>query len=324
MTGATPPPPDLFDRRVLLVSGKGGAGKTTVAAALAIAAVRTGRRVLLAEVEGRDGAAGLLGLEPPGFAERATPWGFSLLSITPREALLEYLWLFFHMRTLARTLRGAKVLDVATEAIPGFRDLMTAGKLYELTQWRDGTADARRRPYDVVVVDAPPTGQLVPFLQGPAAYRDLIRVGRPHRQLGSIERLMRDGSHLVLVSLPEELSVQETEETAAQLGAEGLPFSAVVVNRLRPAPFPRGVAAAAGRLTPEAMEAILGAAGARVTREACGEALASALGEAGRAESERRRVRRLERLGPVLTLPLLATERFGRAEVEALSRELPW
>src|SRR5205823_5628389 len=116
--------------------GKGGVGKTTVAAALARAAARAGRTVLLAEVEGRGGIARLLDIPAPGFEEPRTRFGFAVTSITPREALVEYLWLFFGMRTLSRTLARAKVVETATEGVPGFRDLMTAGKLFELSEWR--------------------------------------------------------------------------------------------------------------------------------------------------------------------------------------------
>src|SRR5205807_3182923 len=158
--------PDLFDRSVLVVSGKGGVGKTTVAAACARAGTRRRRRVILAEVESRDGLSGLLGVPRAGFQERRTRFGYSVLSITAKEALLEYLRLFFHMKAVARSLQRAKVVDVATEAIPGFRDVMVTGKLYELTGYRTGTGTHHGRiPYDLVVVDAPPTGQLLQFLE---------------------------------------------------------------------------------------------------------------------------------------------------------------
>src|SRR5438477_11664549 len=126
---------ELFDRSVLVVSGKGGVGKTVVAAACARAAARERRRVILAEVEGRGGVSRLLGLPTYGFEERRTPFGYTVLSITAREALLEYLWLFFRMKSLARSLAKAKVVEVAAEAVPGFRDVMVAGKMYELTGW---------------------------------------------------------------------------------------------------------------------------------------------------------------------------------------------
>jgi anion-transporting ArsA/GET3 family ATPase len=312
----------LFDRRVLVVSGKGGAGKTAVAAACAVAASRSVRNVLLVEVEGRDGLAGLLGIDPPGFAERDTPFGFRVLSITPREALLEYLRLFFRMRTLARTLRSARVVEVATEAIPGFRDLMSAGKLYELTEGRDGGKDLRRRPYDLVVVDAPPTGQLVPFMRGPSAFHDLIRVGRPHRQLASIERLLRERSRLVIVSTPEEMAVEETMETARQLHAEGLSLTAIVANRVRPSPYPRGTRTAGLRLTPSRLAELAARKGAELGHDGAGEALASASDEDARSRAERRHVRRLREAGPVIELPFLYTATFGAAEVEQLAAVL--
>jgi anion-transporting ArsA/GET3 family ATPase len=318
--------PGLFDRRVLLVSGKGGTGKTTVACACAMAGARSGRRVLLVEVEGRDGPARLLGLSAPGFSERDTPFGFRLLSITPREALLEYLWLFFRMRALAWTLRSARVVEVATEAIPGFRDLMSAGKLYELTEWRDRASgarrEARRRLYDLVVVDAPPTGQLVPFLRGPSAFRDLIRVGRPHRQLAFIDRLLRERSRLVLVATPDEMAVAETLDTAEQLRKERLELAAVVANQVRPPVYPRGTRAAARRL-PAARLAQLATGGSVRARPDLGEELlAAAAFEEERIRSQRRHLRRLHATGPVVELPFLYTTTFGPREVAELAAAL--
>ena len=311
--------PGLFDRRVLLVSGKGGTGKTTVASACAMAAARAGRRVLLVDVEGRDGPAGLLGLPAPGFSERDTPFGFRVLSITPREALLEYLWLFFRMRALARTLRSAKVVDVATEAIPGFRDLMSAGKLYELTEWRDQASNPRRPAYDVVVVDAPPTGQLVSFLRGPSAFRDLIRVGRPHRQLASIDRLLRERARLVLVATPDEMAVEETLDAVEQLREEELEPTAVVANQVRPPVYPRGTRAAALRL-PAARLAELAANGASRPDPRQGEELlAAAALEESRIRSQQRHLPRLRAAGPVVELPFLYTATFGPREVTELA-----
>jgi anion-transporting ArsA/GET3 family ATPase len=314
--------PSLFDRRVLVVSGKGGTGKTTVAAACAMAAARTGKRVLLADVEGREGPAGLLGLPDPGFAERETPFGFRILSITPREALLEYLRLFFHMGALARTLERARVVSVATESIPGFRDLMTAGKLYELTQWRDRSRGGERRPYDLVVVDAPPTGQLMAFLRGPAGFRDLIRVGRPARQLEGIDRLLHDHSRLVLVCIPEDMAVEETLETASELRAEDLPLTAIVANQVHAPPFPRGTRAAALRLSPERLSQVARGAGTPLSTRSAVAIVTQAATWDARAAAERRRLRSLERAGPVIELPFLFTPTFGSPEVTQLADAL--
>jgi anion-transporting ArsA/GET3 family ATPase len=310
---------DLLRDRVVLVSGKGGTGKTTVAAALAMAATRAGHRVLLAEVEGRDGLARLLDVTPPGFEERRTRWGFRVLSVTPREALLEYLHLFFHMGTLARPLRGAQVLETATESIPGFRDLMTAGKLYELTLWRDRSRDASRGPYDLVVVDAPPTGQLRPFLRGPTGFRDLIRVGRPARQLAGIDRLLREESRVVLACVPEEMAVQETAETVSALNDEGVSVSAVVANRVHPPPFPRGTRAAATRVSPSDLVAAARGAGVELSPEQATEALRTASAWDARTREERKQLRRLRAIAPVIELPYLYTSTFGSSEIRSLA-----
>ena len=304
-----------------MVSGKGGTGKTTVAAAMAVAAARGGRRVLLAETEGRDDASvsRLLDLPPPGFEERPTPWGFSLLSITPREALLEYLWLFLRVRSLSRTLARSNVVDVVTDGVPGFRDSMVAGKLYELTWHRDIRGDPARPPFDQVVVDAPPTGQLLGFLSAPRAYRDIIRAGRAHRQLSAIDRLVREQSRVVLVTAPEEMSVAETLETVEALRADGFPQPVIVANRIRAPVFPKGAGAAGSRLTSRAVVAILRGCGVDVSDDQAAELLAVARDEDARVRTEHRRLVELRAAAPVIELPLVATTSFGRDEVIGLA-----
>ena len=310
---------DPFDRRLLIVSGKGGTGKTTVAAACAVAAARSGKRVLLAEVEGRGGAFDLLSLPRTGFEEKRTPLGFRIVGITARDALIEYLWLFFKMRTLSRTLARAQVLETVTDGVPGFRDLMIAGKMYELTSWRQTSheAEAKRRPaYDLVVVDAPPTGQVLGMLKAPTAYRGIIRGGRPAGQLVSIDRLFREESRVALVTTPEELAVAETVETADAMRAAGFPDPWVVANRVRAPAFPRGTRAAGMRLTPDDLAERLAVDAAAAER-----LLAAAREEEARSEAERRLLRRLAKDGApaAVELPLLTTAAFGRAEVERLA-----
>jgi anion-transporting ArsA/GET3 family ATPase len=312
--------PDLFDRSALIVSGKGGVGKTVVAAACARAATRRRRRVLLAEIEGRDGLARLLGIPPTGFEERRTGFGHAVLSITAKEALLEYLWLFFRMRTVARSLQRAKVVDVATEAIPGFRDVMVAGKLYELTQWRAGSGSSHgRSPYDLVVVDAPPTGQLLPFLQSASAYEELIRGGRASRQLASIDRLIRDDSRIALVAVPEEMSVAETLETVEALREARLPDPVIVVNQLTDPPFPKGTRAAGLRLGGDELSDILRGAGMDADAHEAEELVAIVRDVDARVREERRHVQRLARAAPVIELPFLFTPSFGPDEVQDLA-----
>jgi anion-transporting ArsA/GET3 family ATPase len=315
--------PDLFDRSVLVVSGKGGVGKTTVAAACARAATKTRERVLLAEIEGRDGIARLLRVPSPGFEERHTRYGYSILSITAKDALLEYLRLFFHMKTVSRSLQRAKVVDVAADAIPGFRDVMVAGKLYELTGWRARRgATHGRAPYDLIVVDAPPTGQLVPFLQSASAYRELIRGGRPHRQLVSIDELLRYDSRIVLVAIPEEMSVSETIETVEALRAGGMPDPVILVNQTQPAPFPKGSRAAGLRLTAERLAEVMVGAGSRVDADDAEELVVTVREADVRAQEERRQIARLGKVAPVVELPFLFTPAFGPEQVEHLSEDL--
>jgi anion-transporting ArsA/GET3 family ATPase len=282
------------------------------------------RRVLLVEVEGRDGIAGLLGIPPPGFEERRTRFGFSVLSITPKEALLEYLWLFFRMRALARSLRNAKAIDVATDAVPGFRDVMVAGKLFELTEWRErGHADHGRIPYDFVVVDAPPTGQLVPFLRSPAAYRDLIRVGRPHRQLDSIDRLIHRDARITLVTVPEEMSVAETLETTGALREAGLPDASVVMNQVQPPPFPSKTRTAGMRMDGTDLAGTLRAAGSPAREEDADDLVRVMREMDGRVREQRRHIGRLSKSAPVTAeLPFVYSESFGPDQVASLAELL--
>jgi len=313
----------LFDRRLLIVSGKGGTGKTTVAAACAMAATRTGRRVLLAEVEGRGGAFDLLALARSGFEERRTRFGFSILGITARDALLEYLWLFFRMKALSRTLARAQVLETVTDGVPGFRDLMIAGKLYELTAWRATSREreaGERIAYDLVVVDAPPVGQVLGMLRSPGAYRGIIRGGRAGRQIQSIEALFREHTRIALVATPEEMAVAETLESVEALVGDGFDPPWVVANRVRPAVFPTGTRAAGMRLSPERLRAILEGAGCEVDEASAEELIRAARDEDARVRAE---TGYLSMLRTGLHLPLVATERFGPREVEGLA-DLVW
>jgi anion-transporting ArsA/GET3 family ATPase len=312
---------ELFGHDIVIVSGKGGTGKTSVAAALATSATRAGKRVLLAETEGRGQIARSLGVPDPGEREAMTPPGFTILSITPGQAAREYLRLYIGLDRVSRTLIRSGVLDQVIAVAPGFRDLLMNGKLYELTrERRSNPRDAGRPVYDLVVVDGPPTGQIVAFLEAPGVFVELVRVGRIKGQAGAIRRMLRERTAVVLVTTLEEMAVAETIDALAAIRQTGVPVAAVVANRARPSVTPRGTRRAFSSLSPDELARIAGEAG-----------LALAPGEASAMVEVARRAERRHGLeaaflraisqGPTLILPeILASPEPAR--VEALAAQM--
>jgi anion-transporting ArsA/GET3 family ATPase len=246
-------PDELARTRLHVVSGKGGTGKTTAAAALALTLASGGRRALLIEVEGRQGIAQLFDTPPLPYEETkiaVAPGGGELraLAIDPEAALLEYLALFYNLGFAGRTLRRMGAIEFATTLAPGLRDVLITGKIKECV----GRTDiGGRHVYDAVVLDAPPTGRLVKFLDVTKAMVDLTKVGPIHNQSDAVVRLLHSERTAVhLVTLLEDLPVQETLDAVAELDAADLRPGVVVRNRVRPHRLPtRSVtAAAAGRV----------------------------------------------------------------------------
>ncbi len=190
--------------RLHVVTGKGGTGKTTVAAALALALAREGQRVLLAEVEGRQGIAQLFDVPPLPYDERKVAVGhgggevFGLV-VDPKAALLEYLQLFYKLGRAGNLLERFGAVDFATTIAPGIRDVLLTGKVYEAVRRRaSGRGPSRHKgpqsnepAYDAVVLDAPPTGRIVRFLDVNTEVVGLARVGPIRNQADSITRLLR-------------------------------------------------------------------------------------------------------------------------------------
>lgn len=224
-----------------VVSGKGGAGKTTVAGALAVALARGGRRVLVCEVEGRGGLAQLFGAGPlQGDEERRllrTDDGGEVhgLSVNARDALQEYLATFYRLGLAGRALDRFGVYDFATSIAPGLRDVLLTGKVYEAVRRRE-----RGRPhsYDAVVLDAPPTGRIAQFLNVHEAVAGLARVGPIHSQADSIMTVLRSRRTVVhLVSLLQDMPVTETLEALADLRPTGITVGTVVCTMVTPTPL---------------------------------------------------------------------------------------
>jgi anion-transporting ArsA/GET3 family ATPase len=224
-----------------IVSGKGGTGKTTIAGGLACALATSGRRVLICEVEGRQGIAELFDVPPlTGAEERRisrTPAGGTVygLAIDAEDALMEYLDTFYHLGIAGKALDRFGAVDFATSIAPGLRDVLLTGKVYEAVRRK-----IKNRPnaYDAVVLDAPPTGRIAQFLNVHAAVAGLAKVGPIRNQADSIMRLLRSATTAVhLVTLLEDMPVTETEEAAAALRPTQIRIGTVIENMATPTPL---------------------------------------------------------------------------------------
>ena len=254
-----------------VVTGKGGTGKSTVAAALALALAGAGRNVLLCEVEGRQGIARMFDTDPLPYEERRVAKGLPdadgrsgqvyALHIDAESALLEYLSMYYKLGRAGKALDKFGVIDFATTIAPGVRDVLLTGKVYEAVHRNVRHKDAVR--YDAVVLDAPPTGRIAQFLNVNRELAGLARMGPIKSQADNVMTLLRSARTAIhLVTVLEEMPVQETADGIAELEAAGLPVGAVVVNMVRPRDLgPEELAAAlAGTLDRTAIAADLAAA----------------------------------------------------------------
>ncbi|MFF4182026.1 ArsA family ATPase [Streptomyces sp. NPDC001691] len=223
--------------RLQVVSGKGGTGKTTVAAALALALATEGRRTLLVEVEGRQGIAQLFETEAFPYEERkiaVAPGGGEVyaLAIDAERALLDYLQMFYKLGGAGRALKKLGAIDFATTIAPGVRDVLLTGKACEAVRRKNKQGGYA---YDYVVMDAPPTGRITRFLNVNDEVAGLAKIGPIHNQAQAVMRVLKSPETAVhLVTLLEEMPVQETVDGIAELRGAELPTGKVIVNMVRP------------------------------------------------------------------------------------------
>jgi anion-transporting ArsA/GET3 family ATPase len=296
--------------RVIIVAGKGGVGKTTTAAALAVAAARAGRRVLLIELEGKSGLASMFGFQTLSGELEVYP-GVTALPLAAEEALLEYLE-SHGLRRMSKRLVGSGALDIVATAVPGMKEILVLGKVKALQ---------RARAADVIVVDGPAAGHAVNFLLSPKGLLDAVRVGPVLTQAVEVTEMLADPdrAQVLLVTLPEETPVNETAETAETfIDRIGLTLGPLVVNGLYPdRPLDQMVSPAEIRATAER-------AGVAVPD---GEVdhLARAAGFVTRRRrlQEEQLARLAERPGlPQVVLPFLFSCDIGRPQLEVLADAL--
>jgi anion-transporting ArsA/GET3 family ATPase len=299
--------PALLDKRLIVVTGKGGVGKTTVAAALGLIAARSGKRAVICEVAEQERIAGLFGVDESGHEERELAPGLHSISVDPERAKEEWLRYQLKSGTLAGVLGGSSLFRYLSAAAPGLSELVTIGKVWDLAQLERRTGGS---VFDLAIVDAPATGHGIAMLRAPSTYAGVARVGPIRRQALRIDGFLRDSARtgVLVVALPEEMPVNETFELERRLAEEmDMVIDKVIVNGLYPE-----------RFTGAEVKRLRAAAGQH------DGAVRAALGEHERVRGQRAQLRRLRRglAAPVATLPFLFEPELGLDQLGELARRL--
>ena len=304
-------PSRLTKARLHFVTGKGGTGKSTIAASLALALAAGGRKVLLVEVEGRQGIAQLFDVPPLPYQEVkiATADGggqVNALAIEIEAAFLEYLDMFYNLGLAGRAMRRIGAVEFATTIAPGLRDVLLTGKIKEIVVRGD---KGKQNSYDAVVVDSPPTGRIARFLDVTQAVSELAKGGPVHSQAEGVVKLLHsDQTAIHLVTLLEALPMQETIEAIEELTELGLPIGSVIINRNIPAYLgPDDLAKAAeGDIDADAVRAGLTEAGIKLSDTDFAGLLTEAIQHATRIAARAESAEELDEIEvPRLELPAL-------------------
>lgn len=274
----------LLERKLVFVTGKGGVGKTTVAAALALLGSQQGKKTLACELDAKGNLSDFFEVGRTTFKPRQVRPGLFALSVDSEESLKEYLALNLRLPGIAHIGPLARLFEFAAVAAPGVKEILTVGKpVYE----------AHEGNYDLVVVDATATGHVLAQLAAPRVVNELVHMGLVRQQTTWMLEILSDPTQtgVVIVTTPEEMPVNETIELAARVGAETrVDLAAVVVNRVLPELFGRGEEEVFEHLEePSAAGALSEAAGGDVTALLAAARLAVVLRRTGAEHLERLR-----------------------------------
>ena len=306
------PIPELLDKRLVFVTGKGGVGKTTVAVALGLRAAQEGKRTIVCEVSSQENASRFFDHTEVGFHEVQMEENLWSISIDPDESMREYVLLQLKVRAMRDMLFRSRIFNYLAAATPGLKELVTIGKIWELAQLDRKVRQGRK--YDLVIVDAPATGHGIGFLQTPRTFAAIARVGPIHSQAQQLDRLITDHAHTgtAIVALPEEMPVNETAALERDLRSDvGVSVDRIYMNGLYPQRFSNQEAERLVELAEGENGAVRAAARAGIS-------------EHGRARSQRAQLARLRRRveAPVRALPFLFEPELGVDSARRLAGRL--
>src|SRR5882724_2382695 len=304
--------PEMLEKRLLFVTGKGGVGKSTVAASLGLAAAARGKRTIVCEIGSQEHTSRLFNRAQVGFHEVQLEDNLWTISIDPDESMREYVLLQLKVRAMRDLLFRSRVFTYMTAATPGLKELVTIGKIWELAQLDRKVRKGRK--YDLVIVDAPATGHGIGFLQTPRTFASIARVGPIHAQAQELDRFITDhaSTGVAIVAQPEEMPVNETAALEQELREDiGVSVDRVYMNALYPERFSNHEAERLEAERPQAAGAVR-------------EALRAAVSEHRRARSQRAQLARLRRRvsTPVKTLPFIFQPVLGVEDARELAARL--
>ena len=308
---------ELLKRRVVILTGKGGVGKSTSSAALALIAAQQGMKVLVIEVDAKGNVPDFFDTTRVGFKYRRLHQGVYGLSMQPRESMHEYLSIMLHVpRFSLNPLSG--FMEYASQAIPGLKEILVTGKIY----FEEKQFDGDQPRWDLIVVDGAPTGHVVSQLGAAGHLKTLVKSGPIHDQAELIDKLLTDQERtaLVLVTIPEEMPTMETIDLAGRFADEtGIEPLGMIINQLQPRQL-------SGEVGEEFRDLVKGAASRKfLSGHEEGEPLVEAgeilLEERARADHLRALLRRKLKL-PTLEVPTIYQRKHGFAFTRVLARTM--